>query len=122
MSLQTKTTWVHDRVATTIRVADGATIALLAIAIWMVLVARPPALFGAIRGVVSPASLLYVAACVQIVRHLMWPKPSALSRLAKLHSAIEARPHLAAALRAFFLTRPAVLIVAMIAVVTIGLT
>ena len=79
-------------------------------------------MFGALREVFSPSSLIYIAVCVQIVRHLIWPRPSAFARLGELRVAIAARPHLAAALRAFFMTRPAVFIVAMVAVVTIGLT
>ncbi len=122
MKLETETKFVQRGAAVPIRLADGATIALLAIAAWMALVARPPALFLAIGEVLSPLSLIYIAGCVQIVRHLMWPRPSVLLRLKQLHSSIEARAHLAAALRAFFLTRPAVLIASIIAVVTIGLT
>jgi hypothetical protein len=116
------TSLTPDRPVLAIRMADGASMMLLAIAIWMVLVARPPGVFGALREVFSPSSLIYIAVCVQIVRHLMWPRPSAFARLGELRVAIAARPHLAAALRAFFMTRPAVFIVAMVAVVTIGLT
>lgn len=116
------TSLTPDRPVLAIRMADGASMMLLAIAIWMVLVARPPGVFGALREVFSPSSLIYIAVCVQIVRHLIWPRPSAFARLGELRVAIAARPHLAAALRAFFMTRPAVFIVAMVAVVTIGLT
>ena len=122
MNSMTEVVSVRDPAPVPIRMADGATLALLALAIWMALVGQPSALFIGIREVVSPASVLYVAGCVQIVRHLMWPKPSALMRLEQLRRVIEGRPHLAAALHAFFLTRPAVFIVAAVAVVTIGLT
>jgi len=66
--------------------------------------------------------LIYIAVSVQIARHLMWPRPSALSRLADLRAAIVERPHLADALRAFFLTRPAVFVIALVAVITLGIT
>jgi hypothetical protein len=100
--------------------ADGATVLIVALAIWMALVARPVSVFLPVGDVLSPLSLLYIAASVQVVRHLIWPTPSAISRLRNLRAAIDARRHLAAALRAFVLTRPAVFIVAVAAVITVG--
>jgi hypothetical protein len=102
--------------------ADLLTLALLALVVWWSLVARPVALFSGLRDLLSPAIVIYIAVSVQIVRHLMWPRPSALSRLADLRAAIAERPHLADALRAFFLTRPAVFVVAFVAVITLGIT
>jgi hypothetical protein len=104
------------------RIADGVTLALVCIAIWWALIARPVVLFSGLRDFLSPSIVIYMAGCVQVVRHLMWPKPSALSRLRDLHAAILERPHLAAALRAFFMTRPAVFVVAFAAVITLGIT
>lgn len=105
-----------------VQVADGVTVALAMLAIWMALVARPVGLFMALGHVLSPASLIYIAGCVQVVRHLIWPTPSAISRLRDLRVTIDARPHLAAAVRAFAMTRPAVFVVAVAAVITIGVT
>ncbi len=102
--------------------ADLITLLLAGIAVWWSLVARPIALFSVLREFLSPSIVIYVAASLQIVRHLMWPRPSALSRLGDLRAAILERPHLAAALRAFFLTRPAVFAVALAAVITLGIT
>lgn len=104
------------------RTADVLSVTLVGIAVWWWLVARPVMLFSGLRDVLSPTILIYVAASVQIVRHLMWPRPSARSRLRDLRAAIRDRPHLADALRAFFLTRPAVFVVAFAAVVTLGIT
>ena len=104
------------------RIADGVTVALVCIAIWWALIGRPVVLFSGLRDILSPSIVIYLAGCVQVVRHLMWPKPSALSRLRDLHAAILERPHLAAALRAFFMTRPAVFAVAFAAVITLGIT
>ena len=108
--------------APAVRVADGITIALAMLAIWMALVARPVSLFMALGDVLSPSSLIYIAGCAQVVRHLIWPTPSAISRLRDLGVTIARRPHLAAALRAFVMTRPAVFVVAAAAVITIGVT
>jgi hypothetical protein len=102
-------------------VADSLTLGLIVLVVWWCLVARPVALFSGLRDLLSPAIVIYIAVSVQIVRHLMWPRPSAISRLADLRAAIVERPHLADALRAFFLTRPAVFVVAFAAVVTLGL-
>ncbi len=104
------------------KTADVITLLLLGLSVWWWLVARPVTLFSGLRNVLSPSIVIYVAASVQIVRHLMWPRPSALSRLRDLRGAILERPHLADALRAFFLTRPAVFVVALAAVVTLGIT
>ena len=73
-------------------------------------------------GGVLALELIYIAGCVQVVRHLIWPTPSAISRLRDLRATIDARRHLAAALRAFVMTRPAVFVVAVAAVITIGVT
>jgi hypothetical protein len=105
-----------------VQVADGVTIALAMVAVWMALVARPVSLFMALGDVLSPSSLIYIAGCVQVVRHLIWPTPSAISRLRDLRVTIDARPHVAAALRGFVMTRPAVFVVAVAAVITIGVT
>jgi len=91
-------------------------------AAWWVLVARPVGLFNAISGPLSPAILLYVAGSIQVVRHLMWPRPSLAVRLMAARDRLRARPHLYAAGRAFVMTRPAVFVIAMAAVATIGIT
>ena len=105
-----------------IRVLDLLTLALIALAMWWSSVGRPTTLFAALADVLSPVIVIYAAGCVQIVRHLMWPRPSVFSRLGDLRAAVLERPHLAAALRAFLITRPAVLVVALAAVITIGLS
>jgi hypothetical protein len=108
------------RLAPAAKAADGATVALVAIAVWWILVARPVGVFNSIGGSLSPVILLYIAGSIQVVRHLMWPKPSIASRLARVR--IRAKPHLYAACRAFVVTRPAVFVIAIAAVATIGIT
>jgi hypothetical protein len=105
------------------RFADVVTVALLAASAWLAVVGIGPSVVSG--RVLSPPSALmvvYVAACVQILRHLIWPRPSASRRLTTAFALIMARPHVAAALRAFAATRPAVFVVAFVAVVTLGLT
>ncbi len=104
-----------------ISVLDLLTLALIALAMWWSVVGRPTTWFGALADFLSPLIVVYAAGCVQIVRHLMWPRPSVIARLREVRAAVLERPHLAAALRAFLLTRPAVLVVAVAAVITIGL-
>ncbi|MFL6280738.1 MAG: hypothetical protein ACJ731_11540, partial [Vicinamibacterales bacterium] len=98
------------------------TVGLAAIAVWWSLLGRPVLLFNGLRDVLSPLSVIYIAGCLQVVRHLMWPRPSAMSRVRGLAAAIRERPHLATALRAFFMTRPLVFVVAFAAVITLGIT
>ena len=105
------------------RFADAVTVVLLAIAAWLAVVGIGPSVVSG--RVLSPPSALmvvYGAACVQIVRHLIWPRPSASRRLTVAFALIMGRPHVAAALRAFAATRPAVFLVAFMAVVTFGLS
>jgi hypothetical protein len=104
------------------KTADITTVALIAIALWWILVARPVGVFNALTDTLSPAILFYVAGSIQVVRHLMWPTPSAAARLARVRERIRERPHLDAACRAFLTTRPAIFVIAIAAVATIGIT
>jgi hypothetical protein len=112
-----------DPLARGARIADITTALVIGVAAWCAVVATP-ALF--VRHVLifppPPLLLVYVAACVQIARHLLWPRPNILWRVKRAHAAVVARPDVAAALRAFVATRPAVFVVAFFAVVTIGLS
>ncbi len=102
--------------------ADATSAVLIVIAVWWVLVARPVGVFNGLDEALSPAILLYAAGSIQIVRHLLWPRPSVAARLKALRERIRARPHLWTACRAFVTTRPAVFVVAIAAVATIGIT
>jgi hypothetical protein len=64
----------------------------------------------------------FVAAAVAALRHTWRSSPSFVASLQHWRSAIAVRPSLADALLAFWLTRPAVLAVGLLAVVTIGLS
>jgi hypothetical protein len=102
------------------RAADLLTAAVAGSALWGAVVGFDPIFIGDLPFVASPLVLLYAALSIQIVRHLMWPRPSLLSRLRKVQAAVAARPHLSWAIRAFVFTRPAVVLVAFLSVVAIG--
>lgn len=104
------------------RAADLLTAALLLFALWLAVVGIDR---GLIFDRIKPPSallILYAALCVQIVRHLLWPRPTAWSRFTAARQALMARPYAGPAIRAFVATRPAVFVVAFFAVVTIGLS
>ena len=101
-------------------VADTVTAILVAAALWYGIVGSSAMFLGNVLISPSPLVLMYAAVCVQIVRHLLWPRPSLLSRLETIHAAVVARPNLAAAIRAFVATRPAVFAVAFVAVIAVG--
>ena len=104
------------------RAADIVSAVLLAAALWWA-VAGPPALNVGGRLILpSPVLLMYVAGCVQVARHLLWPRPSAVVWFTRARAALHARPDLDAAVQAFVGTRPAVFVVALAAVVTFGLS
>jgi hypothetical protein len=105
------------------RLADVAAAVLVAVALWIAIAGGSRHLiFDEVISLRSPLLFLYAAASVLVVRHVLWPRPSAVWHLKATHASILARPDLAAALRAFVATRPAVLVVGFFAVITIGLT
>jgi len=104
------------RLAPSARAADAASAALIVVALWWILVGRPVGVFNSVSDALSPAILFYVAGSIQVVRHLVWPRPSVASRLAQARERIRAKPHLSAACRAFLTTRPAVFVIAIAAV------
>jgi len=105
------------------RVADLVTAALLAISLWLAVVGVNRALvLGRVFGPPSASLVLYAAVSLQIVRHLLWPKPTAWSRFNAVRESLMARPHVGTAIRAFVATRPAVFLVAFFSVLTIGLS
>jgi hypothetical protein len=105
----------NDSLSPYARVADIVTALLVAIAVWLAVV-------GIGRSIVSsPLLVLYTAAGVQIVRHLLWPRPHALWHLKAIRARAMERTYVAAAVHAFLATRPAVFLVALFSVLTIGL-
>jgi hypothetical protein len=103
------------------RLIDLAAAALAAAAAWIAVVGGARYLVGGIVvSLNSPLVILYVAASLLIVRHLLWPRPTAWTRLKGAYASVLAREDLAAALRAFVATRLAVFVVAFFAVVTVG--
>ena len=103
------------------RIADALTALLLLAAGWIALTGGARYIVG---GVVLPlrsaAVMLFTAAALQLLRHVVWPSPSLAARLRAADEAVAARPAVAAALRAFLSTRALVLVVALMAVITIG--
>jgi hypothetical protein len=105
------------------RAADLLTAALLVFALWLAAVGIDRRLiFGRIFEPPSASLVLYAAVCVQIVRHLLWPKPTVWSRFIAARQALLTRPYAGPAIRAFAATRPAVFLVAFFSVLTIGLS
>jgi hypothetical protein len=105
------------------RAADLLSAGLLLLALWLAIVGiRHRVIFNRVFEPPSASLVFYVAVSVLIVRHLLWPKPTAWSRFTAARDTVMARPAVAAAIRAFLATRPAVFLAAFFAVLTIGLT
>ena len=103
-------------------VADVLTAVLLVLAIWLAVVGiNRRLIFGHVFEPPRASLVLYAAVSLQIIRHLLWPSPTAWSRINEMRAFIMARPAVAVAARAFLATRPAVFVVALFAVLTIGL-
>lgn len=106
-----------------VRAADLLSAGLLLLALWLAIVGiSHRVIFNRVFEPPSASLVFYVAVSVLIVRHVLWPKPTAWSRFTAARDAAMARPAMAAAVRAFLATRPAVFLVAFFAVLTIGLT
>jgi hypothetical protein len=104
------------------RVLDTAALVLLGAALWIALVGGGRYLvLDVVVSMRSPLVFLYAAASVAIVRHLLWPRPTALARVSRAHAALLARTDVVAAIRVFLATRPTVLLVGFFAVITFGL-
>lgn len=103
------------------RVADAATVACVLTGL-VLLVAGPyrSVWFGATVSVKWPA-VLFVAVALAAVRHAALTSPTVLFSVRQWWSRVAERTALADALAAFWLTRPAVLLVGLLAVVSIGL-
>lgn len=105
------------------RLADAAAMLLGVFAFWIVVTGgRRFVLGGTIVSLKSPMLALYAAGCLVLVRHLRWPRPTLPEHVRALRASLARRPALAAATRAFWATRPAVLLVGFLAVVTFGIT
>lgn len=113
----------HPRLPASARVADAAAMALALLAIWIIATGGGRYLVGdTIISLRSPMLALYAAISIVIVRHLRWPRPTLFERLRGMRAAVRARPDVDTALRAFVVTRPAVLVIGFLAVVTFGVT
>jgi hypothetical protein len=105
------------------RVADAAALVLAGTALWIAFLGGHRYLiFGMVVSLRSPLLSMYAAASILIVRHLLWPRPTILHRLIAARASLHVGSDLAAALRPFIATRPVVLLVGFLAVVTFGTT
>jgi hypothetical protein len=112
----------EQRLPRPIRLADAAALVLMGIALWIAVTGgRRFLVFDSVVSLRSSLLFVYAAASVLIVRHLLWPRPNALQHLDAASAFVRARPDAAAALRAFVATRPAVLVIGFLAVVTFGI-
>ena len=100
--------------------ADVLAIALVMAALYVALAGRA-LLLGIGQFVLPPATLLmFLSAAALLVRHAALPRPSIAATAAAGRRALASHPHLAAAVRAFAVTRPLVFFVGYFAVVTFG--
>jgi len=100
---------------------DGFTVFLAALIVLVVIAGRQ--VFIGTKSITLPSIpfLLAVTALTVLLRHVLFRRAGILVTFAGWRARLEAHPNLAAAVRAFAATRPAVFIVAHFAVVTIGL-
>jgi Mannosyltransferase (PIG-V) len=103
-------------------VTDAVTIAAAAAGLLLLLVGPVRRGMAGTFVVIGWEHAWFLAAALVAVRHAWRTSPSILVSLQYWQGAIVARPSLADALLAFWLTRPAVLVVGFVAVVTIGLS
>jgi hypothetical protein len=101
---------------------DAITVTAAALAVLLLIV-------GPIRRVAAGTSIvigwqhvLFAAAALAALRHAWRSSPSIVSSARHWRAALVARPSLGDAVLAFWLTRPAVLVVGFLAVVTVGLS
>jgi hypothetical protein len=100
--------------------ADVCALGLVASSLFVSAAGRTFLLGGAQLVLPSPPFLLFLSAAMLAIRHVARPRPSLRGTIATWSTSLADRPHLAAACRAFFVTRPLVLLIAYFAVVTFG--
>jgi hypothetical protein len=101
-------------------VTDGLVLALAAASLYVALAGRAVLITFGQFVLPSASLLLFASASLLLVRHVAHPRPGFVATLARWRASLHAHPHLAAAVRAFVATRPAIFLVAYFAVVTIG--
>ena len=100
--------------------ADVLTLVLLASALFVVVAGRGLLLAFGQFVLPSAAFFLFLALATLGIRHVAHPTPGIRATFARWREWLNARPPVAAALRAFLVTRPLVFFVAYFAVVTFG--
>jgi methyltransferase len=120
-ALQRPPSLLVETVPIWLRMADGAVICLLAIALWSAVTGGARSLvLGVVVATRSPWPFLGAAAAVLLVRHVARPRPSIWARARGLIAAIDANLPLSTALRAGFLTRVGVLVAGLLSVAAFG--
>ncbi len=104
-----------------VRLADGVALCLLALAAWgSATGGGRTLLFGVVFSTAATGLWLYSAASILLVRHLVHRVPNTWQRLRALRARLAARPALDTALCACLVTRPAVLLVGVLALAIFG--
>lgn len=100
---------------------DGLTVLLVGLTILVVVAGRQVFVGSRLITLPSVPFLLGASVATVVLRHAIFRRAGILSTFAVWRAKLETHPNLAAAVRAFAATRPAVFIVAHFAIVTIGL-
>jgi hypothetical protein len=100
--------------------SDVTTVLSLAAAVCLALTGSYRSVLGGVPLTITWAHALFAAGAIAAIRHAAAPTPSLLVTLGGWVARIRASPALADATLAFWLTRPAVLVVGFFAVATIG--
>ena len=103
-----------------VRIADAAVLAALTAALYVALAGRALVLVKTTVHLPSLSFLLFFAVAVLAIRHAAVPRPGIVTTIRRWVQRLEERPHAAAAVRAFLVTRPLVFLVGLFAVVTFG--
>jgi hypothetical protein len=104
-----------------VNACDVASAGFVLLAVWIALTGGSRHfVFDVVVSLRSPLLFMYAAGALLLVRHLLFPRPSFVERIAAVDARIRARPALAAALAPFLATRIMVIVVGVFAVATFG--
>jgi hypothetical protein len=102
-------------------IADALTLAFALIALLLAITGRVRMIVSGTGVSIASAHAAFAALAVTAVRHAAVPRPSALFTIRLWRGGIQARPAVADAMVAFWTTRPAVLLIGLLAVATVGI-
>jgi hypothetical protein len=104
------------------RAADVAALLMVGGALYVAIAGRNLLLIKGRLYLPSVSLLLFTAAATLLIRHVALPRPGIRTTLRLWRARLAARPHAAAAVKAFLFTRPLVFFVGYFAVLTFGLS